>query len=524
MTPFPGTFLWLLAHDMRINWRRFTDLFGNASPRLIAFAGAGATVVLFLAAWPTVRWLSPQIHGNGSPAASMVVIAICTFTWMIAQSLFGATRALFDRGDLDLLLGSPLSATRVFAAKAAAIAASTFGSIAVLTVPIAIVGALIDRHAWLGFIPALIALALIATSLALAIAIGLFFMTGPRRARVYANMAGAVIGGAFILFAQIVAMLPQAAREDLTGWLEQAGQAHATGVAVLVWLPIQAARGDSAAMAILLAAGIICFAVTVAVLANLFADASLAAAGAELSGGSKLGAQAEPSFRAGIGRNLRRKEWRLLVRDPAMFAQLGLQIIYTIPVAVVLLRSDTLPAAFALAPTIVVVAAQVAASLAWITVSGEDAPELIASAPVSSVAADRAKLSAVALPVLAIVALPLMALAIASWRSALVAAAFATAAATSTALLNFWHPMPGNRRGMLRRHSQSKLVALVEHTLAVCWAVAIVFALLGNAMAVLPVTVVVGVLAFIRARQAPTTMASAGRPMVHPAPALPSRI
>ena len=32
-------------------------------------------------------------------------------------------------------------------------------------------------------------------------------------------------------------------------------------------------------------------------------------------------------FRSGLGRNLRRKEWRLLVRDPGIFAQLALQIV-----------------------------------------------------------------------------------------------------------------------------------------------------------------------------------------------------
>ena len=53
------------------------------------------------------------------------------------------------------------------------------------------------------------------------------------------------------------------------------------------------------------------------------------------------------------------------------------------PLAVVLMRGvDNIPLVLAIAPAIVVIAAQLAASLAWITVSGEDAPELIATAPV----------------------------------------------------------------------------------------------------------------------------------------------
>jgi ABC-2 type transport system permease protein len=42
--------------------------------------------------------------------------------------------------------------------------------------------------------------------------------------------------------------------------------------------------------------------------------------------------------------------------------------------------------------------------------------------------------------------------------------------------------MPGNRRGMLRRHAQSKLVGLLEHVLAILWAIAAVLALLGSSL------------------------------------------
>ena len=51
------------------------------------------------------------------------------------------------------------------------------------------------------------------------------------------------------------------------------------------------------------------------------------------------------------GQTLRRKEWRLLRRDHSVFAQLSLQIIYTVPLAVVLLRGvDNIPLATAPRP------------------------------------------------------------------------------------------------------------------------------------------------------------------------------
>ncbi len=200
-------------------------------------------------------------------------------------------------------------------------------------------------------------------------------------------------------------------------------------------------------------------------------------------------------FRSGPGNSLRRKEWRLLLRDPGLFAQISLQVIYTIPLVIVLLKSGSLPIGVAVAPSLVVIIAQIAASLAWITVSGEDAPELIASAPVLPTAVDHAKLLAIAAPVVGLLAVPLAALAWISPVAALAALVMAAGASVSTALLNLWHPMPGNRRGMLRRHSQSKLLALVEHIIAVLWAVGTVLMLLGTLWFLAPVGLACGVLA-----------------------------
>jgi ABC-2 type transport system permease protein len=98
-----------------------------------------------------------------------------------------------------------------------------------------------------------------------------------------------------------------------------------------------------------------------------------------------------------------------------------------------------------------------------------------------------AKVTAIGVPVLVILAIPLAGLALLSPFVALMVALFAAAASISTALLNLWHPMPGNRRGMLRRHSQSKLMALLEHLMAMLWAIAIVLAVVGSAWALVPI-------------------------------------
>ena len=498
----PGSFPWFVAHDSRNSWRRFTAMFGCTSRRAAIATAIAAVLAIHVAAWLIVHFMRPVLHDAGGAQfnATLVALILCTLSWMVAQSLFGTTRALFDRGDLDLLLSSPLPGAKIFAGKALAIAAGTFGSIAILVLPIVHVAAAMDSPAWLGAYPALLGLTMIATAMALSVAIGLFFLVGPVRARLLSQLAGAAIGGAFVLAAQVAAMLPITMRTALGAWFEQETKAETGPFGWLLGVPVNAFRGEPSAMIMMLCAGIVLLAAIVRLLGERFVAASLAAVGAEAGRRQSSSAMALRRFRAGLGPSLRRKESLLLARDPSLFAQLSLQIIYTVPVAVVLLRSDTLPAALALAPTIVVIAAQIAASLAWITVSGEDAPELIATAPVTAANVDRIKLGAVVTPVLAILSVPLIGLAYLSWMAALTTAAFAGGAAASTALLNFWHPMPGNRRGMLRRHTQSKLIALVEHFLAVLWAIAIVFALFGSWITIVPALFALSVLMIVKHR------------------------
>jgi ABC-2 type transport system permease protein len=120
-------------------------------------------------------------------------------------------------------------------------------------------------------------------------------------------------------------------------------------------------------------------------------------------------------------------------------------------------------------------------------VSGEDAPELIAAAPLLRHRVQFAKVTAISVPVLMGPALPLAALALLAPFVALMVTLFAAAASISTALINLWHPMPRNRRGMLRRHSQSKVMALIEHPMAMLWAIATVLAVVGSAWALVPI-------------------------------------
>jgi ABC-2 type transport system permease protein len=147
-----------------------------------------------------------------------------------------------------------------------------------------------------------------------------------------------------------------------------------------------------------------------------------------------------------------------------------------------------------------VIAAQLAGSFAWIALSGEDAPEFLATAPVTRGEIERRKIESIALPIIIFLALPLAGLTWASPWSALCAAGFALGAGVSTALLNLWRQAPARRTMVLRRHSQSKLVGLIEHFLSILWAVGAVIAIIGSWTAVVPVAIAIGALWLNRPR------------------------
>jgi len=78
------------------------------------------------------------------------------------------------------------------------------------------------------------------------------------------------------------------------------------------------------------------------------------------------------------------------------------------PVAVILWRNGcpTGTVGVALAPALVVIAAQLTGALSWIAQSAEDAPDFLATAPVARSAIERDKIAAIGRPIVLILALP----------------------------------------------------------------------------------------------------------------------
>jgi ABC-2 type transport system permease protein len=346
----------------------------------------------------------------------------------------------------------------------------------------------------------LVGAALLGTAFGLVCAIAMFNAMGPRRARLVSQVSAALIGGGFVLAAQVAHLLPQAWRDAVFAALASAAR-QGFETAPILWLPVRALSGDTDALLAWAALAIAVFGLVTSGLGERFAKTAISASGGAANSSSARVRRVR-SFRVGAGRALRRKELLLIARDPWLMSQVFLQIVYVLPVAVILMHGESTAGSLSLAagPSIVVIASQLSGAFAWIAISGEDAPDLLACAPLSRGRIERGKIEAVSVPVILIVGPPLLWLAYLMPHTALIAFLFAAGASISTACLNLWHPSPGRRGHMMRRHQQSKLLGMIEHLISLFFAVGCAMALVGTSLAAIPILLALGVLWLNRKR------------------------
>ena len=169
---------------------------------------------------------------------------------------------------------------------------------------------------------------------------------------------------------------------------------------------------------------------------------------------------------------LRWKEFTLLRRDPWLVSQSLMQLLYLVPPALMLWRSfsDSSAATILIAPVIVMAAGQLAGGLAWLTISGEDAADLVATAPMPPSRVTRAKVEVVLITIAVIFAPLVAALAFASPVQAAVTALFVIIATVSAAAIQLWFRVQAKRSQFRRRQTSSRVATFAEAFCSIGWA------------------------------------------------------
>jgi ABC-2 type transport system permease protein len=203
-------------------------------------------------------------------------------------------------------------------------------------------------------------------------------------------------------------------------------------------------------------------------------------------------------FRGGSRQQaLRRKELLLLRRDPWLVSQTLMQLLYLVPPALLLWRSFSESSAgiVLITPVIVMAAGQLAGGLAWLTISGEDAADLMATAPLSPSGVIRAKIEVVLIVIAAAFIPLLLALAFASPLQAAVTACGVMTGAASATAIQLWFRVQARRSQFRRRQTSSRLATFAEAFSSIGWAATAALALTFPLAAVIIGLITAGIVA-----------------------------
>jgi ABC-2 type transport system permease protein len=496
----PATLTWFAAHEFRLAWRDGVAIL-TAQQRWRA-----RNVVMVLLAFGAFMHLVAlsmvgRFAGAAPDKATLVVITgvgLLSWTLMLSQAMESVTRAFYTRSDLDLILSSPAATQKLFAVRIVTIALSVAAMAVLIAAPFVNVLALFGGPHWLAGYAVAAAMGATAAALAVALTVALFRAIGPRRTRLIAQVVAAVIGAAFVIGLQMAAILSYGTMSRVAVLQSDAVVALAPAVDSIVWWPARAALGDAIAAAAVLGASLACLAAAIAVFSRRFGEHAVAAQ--SVSFGTTRERRVGGFRTASARRALRQKEWTLLRRDPWLVSQTLMQLLYLLPPALLLWKSfgEGAGTLVLLVPVLVMAAGQLGGGLAWLAISGEDAPDLVASAPVRPREVLRAKIEAV-LGAMAMVFAPFLAVLIfvSPFHAAVAALGILLAAACATAI-QLWFRAQARRSHFRRRQTSSRIATFAEAFVSIAWAATAGLAAAESWFALLPAVFAVGVLAGAR--------------------------
>jgi ABC-2 type transport system permease protein len=464
---------WFARHEIRLAWREWLAMMtGGRRKRTRAVIGLIVfAAVLHLPAYAVIgRFADLRMPLDKS---SLIVITSTIFlAWalMLSQAIESVTRVFYARADLDLIMSSPVSLTNVFSVRIAAIALSVTAMALLLSTPFVDVLVIGGGSRWLSAYGVVIAVGLSAAAVAIAFTLVLFRLIGPSRTRLVAQILAAVIGAGFVIALQIAAILSYGTLSRFAVLTSDAAAAFAPGADSLVWWPARAMLGDGQALLLLLACGLMLLGAVMAIFSRQFADTAV-----------RVSANATPAqqgsrktvFRTGSRQQaLRWKEFALLRRDPWLVSQSLMQLLYLVPPALMLWRSfsDSSAAIVLITPVVVMAAGQLSGGLAWLTISGEDAADLVATAPLSASHVTRAKIEVVLIAIGTTFAPLILALAFASPLQAVVTAAGVAIATISATAIQLWFRVQARRSQFRRRQTSSRIATFAEAFSSIGWA------------------------------------------------------
>jgi len=427
----------LLGNDLRLLFRAMLS-----SKRSLLFNGVLFGLVLTISHAVSISVFSylsvePSLETQATTWAFFVFM-------MIGAAMSNAIRLLFDHNDLDLLFASPISPRAVLFSRILTLFLSSLLTTALFLLPL-INGAIFGLKArYAAAYPTWIFLALISASIGTSTALGMVRLMGPRQARTWVQVFGAVLGATVYLAFQSNRFIPEGEKN----WIWDAFKSVlASPVGLIV---ARAGSGRGMGRDLLLLGGLAIFSTVIT--GRLLARVFLVGVQESVSRSQRRSVgRRRHRVQSGAFRATLLKELRLIRRDPLLLSQVLPSVMYVLPA---LFGFRAMGGFNLLAPLSVIVAVQFSLLLVSVAVDGEEGLDLIRSSPLPELRLRTAKIAAaMALP-LSLALLLCSAVAV-TGRPGLASIAFATAAATSSACgwLRSTEMRPSPRSDVLKRRN-----------------------------------------------------------------------
>ncbi|MGB8601244.1 MAG: hypothetical protein WCD42_03515 [Rhizomicrobium sp.] len=461
----PGSIPWLLAYEILQALRALRSENRPWAPALMMLTFLG---LMFAGGWDMAGDIHPDDLTLSAGAALTAGIALLfVFSLMLSASLTMVIAVFYERGDFDLTLSSPLPPDRILFVRALSLALSAGALYAFFTVPLILPLAIRVSPRFLCTLGLIGGLMLCVSAIGLWLTMGLIRLVGIKATRLTGHVLAGGIG--FVLFSlmQVQSLFPATRPffHHLQVWF-------ARGFSLDVWwcLPLKAFYGDPLVNGIFFVTAALLFVCSVRLLGTGFAVVSARAAG--LSSGRRVLRTKSTSHTylsawvaCSVRLTLVRKEWVTVWRNPSLLVYVIVQVLSFLPMVCIIIgsaRSSGHAMAAACTFFIVMFACIMVGALTVLFVMAEDAPELMATSPLSRDYIRQAKMTAVFIPVVAVFALPVLFLIYYAPWAGVMAAIGTFFACVSTAYVCLWYEKPVSRKALVQRKARSgNLIAVL---------------------------------------------------------------
>jgi ABC-2 type transport system permease protein len=432
-----------------------------------------------------------------------IVVWLIGFFYAFIEAMRQSVIVLFDRGDLDLLVASPVPSKVIFASRLLSVALKIFLSFGSILIPITLFAVPAFPQLF-GIYPALVGLSLSTSSLAMLLTLWLVRLLGAKRARTLTQVFTALLTAILFLGFQLPNLLRGNEAKSAPIWSQlQTWLTEDSPFTVdsWVWFPARAIFLDP--ISVVLTLGVSCGLAWFAV--ETLHHSFISGSQQSVTDKKRLSSTRKTAqFADRLSHILLFKEWRIIRRNPYLISATFMQILFLIPALIIVLRGSRSGQAIASFSTFVTVASIViggslASTMTQICVAGEEAPDLLKSAPIDRGKLRQLKLLAALIPVWLLLS-PLFGVLLwrgEQWFIPLIVFLSATACA---ALLRLWNARPIALSDIAKRRQDAQgdpLVGMLEVISIFLWGCVGFTANQGQMLLTLIALIIIGLLVAI---------------------------